>query len=106
MDRNEDGGRRAGREVSGACWDAAGGQRPPRRSTDSAKGVPLNSLQKSIDLTPRAPRAGPIGGLAVAFPAGTTSLAREAKISPIKKAARAEADAAEVLERAETAGLT
>jgi hypothetical protein len=42
----------------------------------------------------------------VAFPAGTTSLAREAKISPIKKAARAEADAAEVLERAETAGLT
>lgn len=36
--------------------------------------APLNSLQKSIDLTPRAPKAGPIGGLAVAFPAGTTSL--------------------------------
>ena len=30
----------------------------------------LNSLQNSIDLTPRAPRAGPMGGVGVAFPAG------------------------------------
>lgn len=29
----------------------------------------LNSLQKSMDFTPRAPRAGPTGGLGVAFPA-------------------------------------
>ena len=29
----------------------------------------LNSLQKSIDLTPRAPRAGPTGGVGAAFPA-------------------------------------
>ena len=29
----------------------------------------LNSLQKSIDFTPRAPRAGPIGGVGAAFPA-------------------------------------
>jgi len=38
---------------------------------------PLNSLTKSIDLTPRAPNAGPTGGAAVAFPAGTTSLRDE-----------------------------
>jgi hypothetical protein len=31
-----------------------------------------NSLQKSIALTPLAPRAGPTGGDGVAFPAGTT----------------------------------
>lgn len=31
----------------------------------------LNSLQKSMDLTPRAPRAGPTGGVGAAFPAGT-----------------------------------
>ena len=30
----------------------------------------LNSLQKSMDLTPRAPRAGPTGGVGAAFPAG------------------------------------
>lgn len=30
----------------------------------------LNSLQKSIDLTPRAPSAGPTGGVGAAFPAG------------------------------------
>ena len=30
----------------------------------------LNSLQKSIDLTPRAPSAGPTGGEGVALPAG------------------------------------
>ena len=30
----------------------------------------LNSLQKSIDFTPRAPRAGPTGGVGAAFPAG------------------------------------
>src|ERR1700735_1518791 len=29
----------------------------------------LNSLQKSIDLTPRAPSAGPTGGVGAAFPA-------------------------------------
>jgi hypothetical protein len=29
----------------------------------------LNSLQKSIDLTPRAPRAGPTGGVGAALPA-------------------------------------
>ena len=31
----------------------------------------LNSLQKSIDLTPRAPRAGPTGGVGAALPAET-----------------------------------
>lgn len=30
----------------------------------------LNSLQKSMDFTPRAPRAGPTGGVGAAFPAG------------------------------------
>jgi len=34
----------------------------------------LNSLQKSIDLTPFAPRAGPTGGVGAALPAGTISL--------------------------------
>lgn len=29
----------------------------------------LNSLQKSMDLTPRAPKAGPTGGVGAAFPA-------------------------------------
>lgn len=29
----------------------------------------LNSLQKSIDFTPRAPRAGPTGGVGAALPA-------------------------------------
>ena len=29
----------------------------------------LNSLQKSMDLTPRAPRAGPTGGVGAALPA-------------------------------------
>ncbi len=29
----------------------------------------LNSLQKSMDLTPRAPSAGPTGGVGAAFPA-------------------------------------
>jgi len=33
----------------------------------------LNSLQKSIDLTPLLPRAGPTGGLGVACPAPTIS---------------------------------
>jgi hypothetical protein len=33
----------------------------------------LNSLQKSIDLTPFAPNAGPIGGEGVALAAGTSS---------------------------------
>lgn len=31
----------------------------------------LNSLQKSIDFTPRAPSAGPTGGVGAALPAGT-----------------------------------
>ena len=30
----------------------------------------LNSLQKSMDFTPRAPRAGPTGGVGAALPAG------------------------------------
>lgn len=30
----------------------------------------LNSLQKSMDLTPRAPSAGPTGGVGAALPAG------------------------------------
>ena len=30
----------------------------------------LNSLQKSIDFTPRAPSAGPTGGVGAALPAG------------------------------------
>jgi len=34
----------------------------------------LNSLQKSIDLTPLDPNAGPIGGVGAAFPAGTSNL--------------------------------
>src|ERR1700761_9620597 len=33
----------------------------------------LISLQKSMDLTPRAPKAGPIGGEGVALPAGTSN---------------------------------
>lgn len=33
----------------------------------------LNSLQKSADLTPRAPRAGPTGGAGAALPAGMRS---------------------------------
>lgn len=33
----------------------------------------LNSLQKSIDLTPRAPRAGPTGGVGAALPAGMSN---------------------------------
>lgn len=33
----------------------------------------LNSLQKSMDLTPRAPSAGPTGGVGAAFPAGMSS---------------------------------
>ena len=37
----------------------------------------LNSLQKSIDLTPLAPRAGPTGGEGEAFAAGTTILCCE-----------------------------
>lgn len=32
----------------------------------------LNSLQKSMDLTPRAPSAGPTGGVGAALPAGTS----------------------------------
>ena len=34
----------------------------------------LNSLQKSMMLTPAAPKAGPIGGAGFAFPAGICSL--------------------------------
>lgn len=45
-----------------------------RRATWKGGVVPLNSLTKSILLTPRAPSAGPIGGAAVALPAGTMSL--------------------------------
>jgi len=44
---------------------------------EKGRNEPLNSLTKSIDLTPRAPNAGPTGGAAVAFPAGTTSLGDE-----------------------------
>lgn len=60
-------------EANGAR-ETAEGQRGVLRQANEVSYLPLNSLQKSIDLTPRAPSAGPIGGLAVALPAGTTSL--------------------------------
>ncbi|KAH3678722.1 hypothetical protein OGATHE_000272 [Ogataea polymorpha] len=37
----------------------------------------LNSLQKSIALTPLEPRAGPTGGVGAAWPAPTISLINE-----------------------------
>jgi hypothetical protein len=37
----------------------------------------LNSLQKSMDFTPRAPKAGPTGGVGAALPAGMSNLCEE-----------------------------
>lgn len=62
------------------CEVRAAAERPKsafQAQTPRALDGPLNSLQKSIDLTPRAPNAGPIGGAGPAFPAPTTSLRAE-----------------------------
>lgn len=49
----------------------------------------LNSLQKSMDFTPRAPSAGPTGGEGVALPAGTVNLRRERKRASVTKSQNA-----------------